>query len=138
MTFPAVWQPGPHFKQPRGTSTLKKEQDARTETAAERLVKADVRARDKKCRIPLKHRCRGGMEVVHLKDRSLGGAFVTSNLYWACAWLHRTGPVSIHGKDIEIVPLTKKGMDGPVAWYRLTYPEGGGTPTRSLMAREER
>ncbi len=135
MTFPARWT-GPNWKQPRGARVLAKEKDARAETAAEELVKADVKARDKKCRCPLKHKCRGRMEVIHLKDRSLGGPFITSNLWWGCLWIHQTGPISIHGKDIEIVPLTTRGMDGPCDWFKLTYPEGGGQPTRSLMARE--
>lgn len=133
--FPPRWN-GPNFKQPRGAATLKKEKDAAKETAAELLVKADVKARDKKCRCPLKHKCRGRAEVIHLKDRSTGGPFVTSNLWWGCQWIHQTGPISIHGKDIEIKPLTKKGMDGPCEWWLLTYPEGGGKPKRSLIARE--
>lgn len=133
--WPPRWK-GSAFKGPKGSAVIAKEKSAAEETAAEMLVKADVKARDKKCRCPLKHKCRGRMEVIHLKDRSLMGPFVTSNLWWGCLWIHQTGPVSIHGKDIEIVPRTKKGMDGPCAWWRLTYPEGGGAPKRSLIARE--
>lgn len=137
MTFPAAWDKSKsYFKQPRGTATLKKEKAEREETAAEILIKADVKFRDKKCRCPLKHKCRGGFEVIHWKDRSLGGEFVTTNLWLGCKFIHRSGPVSIHGKDIDIVPLTKKGMDGPCDWFLLTYPEGGGNPKRSLIARE--
>ena len=135
-TWPPRWT-GPNFKPPRGTATLKKEKASREESAEELAIKKLVRLRDGKCRCPLKHKCRGGMEVIHLKDRSLGGSSVlTSNFWWGCAFVHRSGPVSIHGKDIEIVPLTKKGMDGPCAWWLLTYPEGGGNPKRSLIARE--
>jgi hypothetical protein len=133
--FPARWD-GPQFKQPRGTATIKKEKAAKAETDEEILIKGDVKARDKKCRCPLKHKCRGGMEVIHLRDRSLGGAYTTANLWLGCGWIHRRGPVSIHGKDIEIVPLTDKGMDGGCEWWLLTYPEGGGEPNRKLIAIE--
>jgi hypothetical protein len=135
----STWPPrykGAFFKGPRGKATLDKEKAAREETAAELLVKADVKARDRTCRCPLRHKCRGGMEVIHWKDRSLGGEFSTRNLWLGCAFVHRTGPVSIHGKDIEIEPLTKKGLDGPCAWWLLKYPEGWGKPKRTLIARE--
>lgn len=124
------------FKQPRGTATLKKEKACRDESAEEMDIKKLVRLRDGRCRWPEQHKCRGGLEVAHLKDRSLGGEFVTSNLVLLCKWIHRSGPKSIHSKDLALEPLTKKGMDGPCKFYRQTFSEATGERKRTLVARE--
>lgn len=133
--FPPRWK-GPAFKQPRGTATLKREKADRDESAEEIEIKKLVKLRDGKCRWPEKHKCRGGLEVIHLKDRSLGGEFVTSNLWLGCKWIHRSGPKSIHSKDLAIEPLTKKGMDGPVKFYRQAFAEATGERKRTLVAKE--
>jgi hypothetical protein len=135
----STWPPrykGAFFKQPRGTATLKKEKASREESAEELDIKKLVRLRDGKCRWPEAHKCRGGMEVVHLKDRSLGGEYVTGNLWLACKWIHRSGPKSIHSKDLALEPLTKKGCDGPMRFYRQTFEVATGKPKRTLVARE--
>lgn len=135
-SWPPTWK-GPNFKAPRGSATVAKEKAAVKETDAEKMIKEDVRFRDgKKCRCPFKHKCRFGLEVIHVKDRSTGGEFVTTNLWLGCGWIHRKGSPSIHGKDFDIVPLTNKGMDGPVEWWRVIYPEGGGPSVRTLIAVE--
>lgn len=113
--------PGSFFKAPRGTAVLKKEKAEQKETEAEIEIKRLVKARDGKCRWPERHRCRGGLECAHLKDASLGGQMVTSNLILLCKWVHRTGPQSIHSKDLEVVPLTKKGADGACKFFRRYY-----------------
>jgi hypothetical protein len=137
MTWPPRWEPGPHFKQPKGTATIKKEKAAKDESALELLVKKDVRTRDKKCRCPLKHKCRGGLEVIHIKDRSLGGEFVSGNLWLGCGWIHNKGPVSIHSKEIEFRPLTALGANGPGDWFLKVWSESKpGEFTWKLIARE--
>jgi hypothetical protein len=113
----------PLFKAPRGSSTLKKEKAEKDATAEEILVKKDVKARDVKCRWPVKHKCRGGLECAHLVDISRGGAMTTGNLILLCKWTHRTGPQSVHGKDLRIEPLTDRGADGPCAFYQRFYIE---------------
>lgn len=120
--FPVRWT-GPMFKQPRGAAKLAKEKDDRDETAAEILVKGDVKARDKKCRWPGRHKCRGGLEAAHIIDASRGGEMSTKNLVLLCKWQHRSGPESIHGKELEIRILTKKGADGPLSFHRKRFSE---------------
>lgn len=130
---------GSFFKPPRGTRVLEKEKDDREETAEEIAIKKLVRLRDgKKCRCPWKHKCRGGLEVIHWKDKSTGGLFITANLWLGCKWIHRTGTKTIHSKDIVIVPRNKKlGMDGPVDWFLRVYEEGRKDVWKdTLIARE--
>jgi hypothetical protein len=133
--FPPRWI-GPQFKEPRGTATLRKEKAAAKETDAEIEIKKLVKLRDGKCRWPERHKCRGGLECAHWKDASLGGDMVTTNLILLCKWIHRTGPKSIHGKDLAIEPLTKKGCDGPVKFFRQTFNEATGERKRTLIAKE--
>lgn len=112
------------FKGPRGSSVLAKEKDAREETAAEIEIKRQVREREKgKCRWPGKHKCRGGMEAAHIIDASRGGEYSTKNLVLLCKWIHRSGPESIHGKELEVRILTKKGADGPLSFHRKSFSE---------------
>lgn len=124
------------FKDARGTTTLEKEKAEKKETDAELLVKTDVRTRDVKCRWPEKHKCRGGLEVIHFKDRSLGGEFVSGNLWLGCKWIHRSGPKSVHSKDLAVEPLTRKGCDGPMKFYRQVFDEATGKRKRTLVAHE--
>ena len=73
------------------------------------------------CRWPEVHKCRGLLESAHYVDASLGGRPVRSNLICVCAWIHRRGPQSIHGKTLKVEPETPHGMDGPCAfWKRAT------------------
>jgi len=97
---------------------LDKEKEDVESRAVEKREKAKAKRRDKGCRWPEKHKCRGVLESAHLRDASLGGAMVASNLITLCAWLHRRGPVSIHGKQLRIEPETSRGADGPCAYYQ--------------------
>jgi hypothetical protein len=121
-----VWPPrwiGPNFKGPKGSATIAKEKAAAKETAADLLVKKDVRARDKKCRWPGKHKCRGRLECAHIVDASRGGEMTTANLVLFCQWIHQSGPESIHGKTLEVRILSKKGADGPLSFHRKAFSE---------------
>lgn len=109
--------PGSFFKGQRGQAVLDKEKKERETEDKEKEVRDAVRERDKKCRFPLSHRCRGPLEVIHIQDRSTGGPMTSANTFLGCRWLHRAGPISIHGKDIEVRPLTKRGADGAMAFY---------------------
>jgi hypothetical protein len=114
----STWPPrykGSFFKGPRGSATIAKEKDAAKETAAELLIKTDVRKRDKKCRF--------GLECAHIVDASRGGEFSTKNLVLLCGWIHRKGPESIHGKELEVRILSKKGADGPLSYHRKRFSE---------------
>jgi hypothetical protein len=121
-TWPPRWT-GPNFKGPRGSNTIAKEKAAREETQAEIDIKRDVKARDKKCRWPGKHKCRGGLECAHIIDASRGGECSTKNLVLLCKWIHRSGPESIHGKELEVRILSKKGADGPLSFHRKAFSE---------------
>lgn len=70
------------------------------------------------CRWPEIHKCRGLLEGAHLIDASLGGEPIRSNIICLCAWIHRRGPQSIHGKQLRIEPETEHGADGPLSFYR--------------------
>lgn len=108
------------WKSPRGTYVLEREAKRSEARSTEKREKAAARKRDGKCRWPLKHFCRGGLESAHLRDASLGGEMIRSNLITLCAWLHRNGPESIHGKQLRIDAITSAGADGPCAfWQRL-------------------
>lgn len=136
-TWPPRWT-GPAFKAPRGTRVLAKEKTEREETDDEIEIKKLVRLREGyKCRWPEKHKCRGGLEVIHFVDRSLGGEFVTENLWLGCKWIHRTGPKSIHSKDLAVEPIDpKRGCDGPFKFYHDVFNEATGERTRKLIAVE--
>jgi hypothetical protein len=124
----------------RGSKVLAKEKAVAEETAEERLAKKDAKARDmNRCRWPEPHKCRGGIEGAHVKDKSTGGraSNVPQNILTVCAWIHRRGPVSIHGGDYEIEPLTKLGTNGPIAVYRRVWNEGKrGASILHLIAKE--
>lgn len=129
--------PGSFFKAARGTATLKKEKAEKAETDEELLVKKDVRARDVKCRWPERHRCRHGMEVIHVKDKSLGGEYLSSNLWLGCGWIHRKGLKTIHSKDLAVEPIDpKRGCDGPMKFYHQVFNEATGERKRKLIAKE--
>lgn len=89
----------------------------------EEQEKAAVRQRDRVCRWPaceykaLKPR----LEVAHLDDKGMGGdhgARTARERMVLLCWLHHQGPTSLHSGALEIEPLTKRGTDGPVAFYR--------------------
>ena len=117
---------GSLFKASRGSLVLEREQAAKDAEALEKREKAKARKRDKRavgglgCRWPEPHICRGGVEAAHLVDKSRGGANAAENLVSLCAWLHRRGPESIHGKQLKIEKETSAGADGPLSFWRKT------------------
>lgn len=105
-------------KPQRGQRVLDKEAHDAELDAIEKREKGKAKKRDMGCRWPEKHKCRGGLEAAHIRDASLGGEMASRNLIVLCAWLHRRGPVSIHGKQLRIEPETARGADGPCAFYQ--------------------
>jgi hypothetical protein len=110
---------GPLFKGSRGALVLAREKAQAEFEALERREKAKAKKRDGgRCRWPEAHKCRFGLESAHVVDASLGGRMASSNLVTVCAWVHRRGPESIHGKQIKVEPLTAAGADGPLSFWR--------------------
>ena len=112
---------------------LEREAIAAAALTLERKVKAEVRRLDGRCRWPEVHKCRCGLEAAHLVDASLGGLMAIENLILVCGWIHRRGPESIHGKQLQIEANTARGARGPCSFYRQD--DHGGY---YLIAREVR
>lgn len=106
-------------KPQRGSLVLEREKQRAELRARERFEKGVAKRRDGGCRWPIKHMCRGGLEAAHLRDASLGGEMISENLIVCCAWIHRRGPESIHGKQLKVEPETGAGADGPCSFYRM-------------------
>lgn len=115
MPFPLV-RIGP--KPQRGQRVLDKEQADVKAKEHEIEVKKAVKLRDGKCRWPERHKCRGQLEAAHIHDASLGGEMETHNLVTLCAWIHRRGPESIHGKQLMVYMDTMDGADGPLSFWK--------------------
>lgn len=107
-------------KWPNGT-TLQDERHAKSKArkANTDSVRRDVYRRDRyHCRIP---GCREDhIELVHLDPKGMGGDHgirtTTGNAIAGCR-NHHQGPASIHSGEIEVIPLTKAGADGPLAFH---------------------
>lgn len=125
-------QPCP--KPQRGQAMLDREQAKADALAVERREKTAARKRDGRCRWPEVHKCRGGLESAHLVDASLGGPMHRTNLVTLCAWIHRRGPESIHGKQLMMQRESRAGASGPLSfWRRSAEP---GSDFFYLVARE--
>lgn len=129
MAYPLV-RIGP--KPLRGQRVLDKEQADATRAAYELEVRRAVRARDGKCRWPERHRCRFSLECAHVLDASLGGLYVAENLILTCAWIHRRGPESVHGKQLRIEAEGFDALGRPL--FSFWKQDGGGA--YYLIARE--
>lgn len=105
-------------KPARGSHVLERERIAAKAKAHEIEVKKAVKARDGKCRWPETHKCRGGLEAAHIHDASLGGPMESYNLVVLCAWIHRRGPESVHGKQLQVYMDTMDGADGPLSFWK--------------------
>lgn len=111
-------------KPPRGTYKLEKERLRKEAEDKEIARKNEAKHRDGwACRWPEKHKCRGILEGVHIfEDKKMGGdrglVSETWNLMALCSWIHRSGPVSIHSKDLWVEPLTDKYADGDCEFWR--------------------
>jgi hypothetical protein len=114
---------GPLPKPQRGSWKLEREQRKSGNDAEELAAKKAAKAQDGRCRWPERHKCRGGLEGAHVIDKSRGGANAPENILTLCAWIHRSGPESIHSKDLAVQPLTKLGTRGPCAFYRRVWSE---------------
>jgi len=106
-------------KPSRGQRVLDKEERDAKAKKHELEIKKLVKLRDGRCRWPEAHKCRGVLEAAHILDASLGGEMTTANLVTLCAWIHRRGPESIHGKQLDIdIEDIKKGANGPLSFWK--------------------
>jgi hypothetical protein len=110
----------PLSKWPYGTTLQQERQSKRKATKAQTdAVRRDVYRRDRyRCRIP---GCKEDhIELVHLDPKGMGGDHgirtTTQNAIAGCRD-HHTGPRSIHSGEIEVIPLTSAGADGPLAFH---------------------
>lgn len=104
----------------RGQRVLEREEERASLLASERREKAAAKKRDGGCRWPETHTCRGGLESAHVRDASLGGLCFRWNLITLCAWLHRRGPQSIHGKQLRVeIERPELGTDGPCSFWKV-------------------
>jgi hypothetical protein len=54
-----------------------------------------------------------------------------------CAFLHRRGPETIHGKQLKVECDTERGADGALSFWRQTGElDALGQPTYYLVKRE--
>lgn len=133
------WEKGqPQWKPKRGAAILEREKADAEREAHEREIAKAVKVRDGyKCRWPEKHKCRGGLESAHIIDKSLGGPTSTENELAVCAWIHRRGPASIHGKELRVDKESGLGADGPLSFWRQTGEyDALGQPIYYCVARE--
>jgi len=106
-------------KPERGSGVLERERVVADRKALERDVALRVKLRDGfKCRWPEVHKCRGGLEAAHIRDKSLLGDTSTANEITLCAWIHRRGPQSIHGKHLKVECETPDGANGALSFWR--------------------
>lgn len=118
-------------KPSRGQRVLDKERDDAEALKHEREQKGLTRKRDGRCRWPEAHKCRFDLESAHIVDASLGGLMDAENLVTLCAWIHRRGPESIHGKQLQIEKETERGAWGPLSFWKK-----GADGAFYLVARE--
>lgn len=132
------WERGkPVWKPKRGAAILEREKADAEREKHEREIAKQVKARDKTCRWPERHKCRGGMEAAHIIDKSRGGDTATHNELLLCAWIHRRGPDSIHGKGLKVETESPQGADGPLSFWRQTGEyDALGQPIYYCVARE--
>lgn len=133
----------PNWKPKRGAAILEREKADAEREAHEREIAKVVKARDGKCRWPEAHKCRGGLEAAHIVDKGIGGDHglrtTTQGVVTFCAWIHRRGPESIHGKQLKVEKETERGADWTLSFWRQagTFDELG-QPIYTLVAREVR
>ena len=110
-------------KPERGSGVLERERMTADRKALERDVALRVKLRDGfKCRWPEVHKCRGGLEAAHIRDKSLLGDTSTANEITLCAWIHRRGPQSIHGKQLKVECETPDGANSCLSFWRQDAP----------------
>lgn len=121
----------------RGTALLDREATKQARKNREDEVIADAKRLDGyRCRWPEAHKCRGGLEGAHVfQHRGMGGnpagdRTTVDKILTVCAWIHRRGPETIDGGDLEVEAETPQGTRGPCSFWRRSV---GG---RHLIARE--
>lgn len=111
----------PNWKPAKGTVVLEREKARATRKAQRRAAVDEAKARDGYlCRWPERHKCRGLLEGAHIIDSSLKGPDEPWNIVSLCAWVHRRGPESIHGKQLKVQMETTEGANGPLSFWRQT------------------
>jgi hypothetical protein len=108
----------------QGVVSQARTQKARRVSTSERENKQIVRLRDQFCRYPHCGCQRGEVtgidvlpEVAHVRDKSLGGSDLPSNMILLCHARHQGETGSVHSKHVRMEPLTPAGTDGQVAFY---------------------
>lgn len=118
---------------------LEREKDDAARVKQERDIAAAVRKRDGRCRWPEVHKCRFGFEAAHVEDKSLCGETSLANELLLCAWIHRRGPESIHGKQLKIEVDKADPVNPCFSFWRQTDSfDELGQPIYALVAREVR
>lgn len=132
------WERGKPMPKPaRGSGILAREKADTERKAHEAEIAKQVKARDGRCRWPEAHKCRGGLEAAHIIDKSRGGPTTCANELLLCAWIHRRGPESLHGKSLKVECETAMGADGPLSFWRQTGEyDALGQPIYAMVARE--
>lgn len=104
----------------RGSSILKRAEDRAERIRLEReAIAKSKQFHNYTCRWPESHVCRGGLEGAHVEDKSTGGENVPENIVCLCAWIHRRGPESIHGKQLKVEVIDPRlGTFGPLSFWR--------------------
>lgn len=122
-SLPSAWDDGrPRFKE-RGRAVLERVERRKLTKAAEEAEKRKVRLRDRGCRWPGCTHQKDGirLEVAHVVSKAAGGDHgirsTVEQMILIC-YLHHQGPESLHSKDLQIEPLTARGTDGPVSFWR--------------------
>lgn len=121
-------------KPEKGSALKERRQQQKDDRAEEDAAKAEVRARDGRCRWPHCENCRSykpRLEVAHIVAKGAGGLNVPENMMLLDFLTHQGGTSSLeqHGKRIE--PLTPEGTNGPCEFW-ATDERGGWY----LVARE--
>lgn len=112
LLFPKVRDDKPTLREERKATRKAIEANARA-------VEEAVRTRDGlTCRVP---GCRAPGECAHWKPKGIGGDHGertnTANCFRCCPVHHRGPRGSIHSADLEVIPLTPAGCDGPLAFH---------------------
>ena len=124
--------PGTNFKKPISGQVVRRLAEREAKAKEETTMKA-ARARDKRCRFPLCgcHRLKLRIDVAHKQHRGMGGnpkgdRTTLRGLITLCGARHRENLISLDRGNLKIVPLTRRGWDGPCMWLvdkrKLDFP----------------
>jgi hypothetical protein len=116
------------FTKPSATARKMREKKTALDTLQHEIrEKGKVRRRDRYCRFPLcgcralKLRLVARAEVSHQRHKGMGGnpsgdRSLAEGMLLLCVHRHQDGSISRHKGTLRAVPLTAKGMNGPVKW----------------------